>query len=160
MVALAPGTNGTLKSTSYEAALLEAAQLLELAEEGSVTPTTVNFTDVSLNNAAKTADITINLPVTLALSTTDGSIAITGDSYVTPTFANGGGDIKSTTLPAAVLELAQYLQALEVSTSGAPNNVNIVFNTEQKYAAITASLPAVKSIGSDGKIRVTVTPYL
>lgn len=160
MVNLAPGTNGTLKSTSYEAAFLEAAQILELTEEGSTTPTTVNFTAVDLNNAQKTADITINLPVTFAISSTDGSVKIAGAAYVTPVFANGGGDIKSDTLPEAVLELAQYLQNLEIATSGAANNVNITYNTESRFAAITASLPVVKSISADGSIKVVATPYL
>lgn len=160
MVAFAPGTNGTLKSTSYEAALLEAAQLLELAEEGSTSPTTVNFTDVSFSNATKVAAITINLPVTLAISSTDGSVKISADSYVTPTFANGGGSLKSDTLPEAVLELAQFLQSLEIATSGAANNVDIIYNTEQRYAAITASLPVVKSINNDGSIKTLASSYL
>ncbi|MHC5737468.1 hypothetical protein [Nostoc sp.] len=160
MTTFAPGTNGTLKSTSYEAAFLEAAQILELAEEGSLTPTTVNFTDVSFNNAQKTADITINLPVTLAISSTDGSVRISGDAYVTPTFANGGGSVKSDTLPEAVLEIAQFLQSLEIATSDAANNVNVTYNSEQRFAAITASLPAVKSVSADGSIKITVTPYL
>lgn len=160
MVTFAPGTGGTLNSTSYEAAFLEAAQILELIEEGSTTPTTVNFTSVDFNNAQKTADIIINLPVTFAISSTDGSVTIAGSAYVTPTFANGGGSIKSDTLPEAVLELAQYLQNLEIATSGAANNVNIVYNTEASFAAITASLPVIKSINADGSININVTPYL
>ena len=160
MVAFLPGTNGTLKSTSYEAALLEAAQLLELAEEGSTNPTTVNFTDVSFSNATKIAAITINLPVTLVISSTDGSVKISADAYVTPTFANGGGSLKSDTLPEAVLELAQFLQSLEIATSGAANNVDIIYNTEQRYAAITATLPVAKSINSDGSIKTLASSYL
>jgi hypothetical protein len=82
---------------------------LATAVAAAVAAAAINFTDVAFENGSKTFEITINLPVTFTISSTDGSVRIAGDAYVTPVFANGGGDLKADTLPEAVLELAQYL---------------------------------------------------
>lgn len=155
---LAPG-NGTLKSVSYEAALVEACQLLELAEETSISPDTVDFTDVSHNNTTKTFEISVALPFTVAL-TGAGIPTISATAYIAPIFNNGGADIDATTLPGAVLELAQKIQITERSNSANPNNLNIVYNTDDGVATITASIPCVRSVTATGAILTTATPYL
>jgi hypothetical protein len=153
------GAGGTIKSTSYEAAFVEACQLLELAEEASTTPDSVNFTDVSHDNTAKTFNITCALPFTVAL-TSAGVPTFTPTTYVSPTFANGGGDIDATTLTGAVLQLAQTIQNTERSNASLPNNTNIVYNTDDGIATITASIPCVRSVTAAGAILNTVTTYL
>ena len=154
---LAPG-NGTLKSITYEAALIEAAQLLELAEESSAFPTNVDFTDVAHNNAAKTTILTCSLPIAVVM--TSGKPTFGATNHVSPTFNNGGADIESTSLCGAVLELAQKIQAQEKTNTANPNNINIQYDTDPGTASISATFSSVKTVTAAGAILHVVTPYL
>ncbi|MEA5515532.1 hypothetical protein [Nodularia sp. UHCC 0506] len=152
-----PGT-GTLKSVSVEAAFVEAAQLLELAEEAAPIATDVNFTDVSHDNTAKTFDIAASIPVDVTISPS-GQPTFSATAYVSPAFTTGG-DINATSLPSAVLELAHLLQDAERASETNPNNINIQYDTDAGTASITASIPCVRSVEASGKVLTTVTPYL
>jgi hypothetical protein len=154
---LVPGT-GTLKSVTYEVALIEAAQLLELAEESSPFPGNVDFTDVTHNNAAKTTTVTCSLPIAVTMAAGKPTFATT--NHVAPTFTNGGEDIESTSLCGAVLELAQKIQAEEKTNTANPNRINIQYDTDPGTASISATFSSVKTVTTTGAILHTVTPYL
>lgn len=154
---LVPGT-GTIKSVTYEAALMEAAQLLELAEESSSFPTNVDFTDITHNNAAKTTTLTCSLPIAVVM--TGGQPTFGATNHVNPTFSNGGEDIESTSLCGAVLELAQKIQAQEKTNTANPNNINIQYDTDAGTASISATFSSVKTVTTTGAILHTVSPYL
>jgi hypothetical protein len=152
-----PG-NGTLKSTSVEAALAEAMQLLELAEEASATPNEINFTDVSHNNASKVLNLTCNMPFELTTDV-DGGSKINAVNYVSFPFV-GGGDLKATTLPTAVLELAQKVQIKERSSTANRNLINLTYVTDTGVCSIIAAFDAVRSVSATGSIDTVAKPYL
>lgn len=79
MSVFTPGTGGTLKSTDLPGALLETAQLTQIAEQGMSTPK--NNVSVSLNSEGTVATITAQLPVTTTVST-DGSIKVVATDYI------------------------------------------------------------------------------
>lgn len=73
-----------------------------------------------------------------------------------------GGDLKSTTLEAAFVELAQLLQAAEIgNTETDPEtNVTLSYDTEAGTAAISASMPITVAVDATGKAVITATPYI
>lgn len=78
-------------------------------------------------------------------------------------FAPGtGGDLKSTTVPAALLEMAGLAQSEELAIAAdvRPDNVSITYDAETQVATITATVPATFAVDSTGKIVLTATDYL
>lgn len=74
------------------------------------------------------------------------------------------GDIKSTTLEAGALEVAQKLQAAEQSmvvAEGAtrPDNVSISFSTDSNTVSVSFTLPITTVIDGTGKLEISVVPY-
>lgn len=147
----------TLKSISWEAALLEAATQLEEAISSSTNATEINFVGTVFNDAANTVSITANLPIEFN-RTEDGTIAVNATSFVTASFTNGG-DVKSATLPSALLEIAQTIKNLEENYSVA-SRVELTYNSSRKFVAITATLPVIRKVATDGSINIFVSPYL
>lgn len=162
MAALIPGTNGTLKSTTYEAALLEAIILLEIAILAASNAADINFAGATFDDAAGTVVIAANLPVEFLFDNTNGSVKIQATNFVPgSTFsAAADGDIHGESLPEAVLQIAQTLQTKELNSTDTVNRVDITYNSERKFAAVTATLPVFRSILADGSLSITVTPYL
>jgi hypothetical protein len=168
MATFAPGTGGTAASTSWEAVSIELAELLQGYEEAANASLTnpINLVAVNYDSGApKTAQIQINMPITLAIGT-DGAPKYVASPFVSPSpaFANGGGDLKSTNLEAAVFEAFSKLQALEktvpaIGVSAPANNVGITVNTETLTASIVANLPIEFSIVA-GKPTVNAVAYL
>jgi hypothetical protein len=72
------------------------------------------------------------------------------------------GEIKSTDKPSALLELAQLVQAAEltVPVETRPNNVTITIDGEASIATVTATLPVTFTTDSTGKIVVEATDYI
>jgi len=158
MTIFVPG-NGTLKSVTLEAAFVEACQRLELAEEASADPGANNFTAVDPDNVTGQFTVQCNLRISVVPDNT-GKPVITATEYIQPIFANGGGDLKSTTLQGGVLELAQKIQNLESSSNPAVNNLQVTYNTEAGLAVITATIPYTVDVTPTGSIEYVVTPYL
>lgn len=70
-------------------------------------------------------------------------------------------DIKSTTLPAALLEIAQKLQIAEQNAVPEKTNVSVSMNGEGTTVTVTASLPIdVVPSPTTGKLEVTATDYV
>lgn len=163
------GTSGTLKSTQLPAALFEVCRALDAAENTrnganpGLTPrrnisTTVSF-DTGLISIAAT------IPVTPSIGA-GGLIQLTASDYLgSPysTFANGGGDLTSDTLPEALLEVANLLAAAEKAVTPAenqPNNVQISFDLETGSATISANMPFTTTAADNGDVTVHAIDYL
>lgn len=72
-----------IKSTTKENGLLEAAQLLQAAEQAYVPPqgaTAPNRVQVAVNTDAKTVTVTATLPITFTSDST-GKMVIAADTY-------------------------------------------------------------------------------
>ncbi|WP_088242337.1 hypothetical protein [Calothrix rhizosoleniae] len=156
MTAFNPGTDGTLISTTYEAAFIEAAQRLQDAEAG----TDVDNISVNYFTGDNTVQVNGTFPMTQSVGT-NGQPSFGTTEFVTTTFANGGGDLKSTNLPNAVLELAQQLQIKEKAQTGAEDKVQVTYTTETGLIAIAAELNVAYSVNqTDGSTKITTSTYL
>lgn len=73
-----------------------------------------------------------------------------------------GTDIKSTTKPAGLLELAHLLQAdeLAVPAETRPDNISITYDAEAGTASVTATLPITFTLDANGKPVATAVDYL
>lgn len=73
-----------------------------------------------------------------------------------------GGDLKSVTIEAAFVELAQLLQAEELANTevDAESFVTLSYDSEAGTASITANMPITIAVDATGKAVVTVTPYI
>jgi hypothetical protein len=150
-----PGTSGTLKSTQVPAAFFEVCRALDAAENTrnganpGLPPRRNLSTTVSFDTG--TIAVAATIPVTTNIQS-NGSIDIVASDYLGSTysvFANGGGDLKSDTLPEALLEMASILAAAEKSVTPAenqPNNVQIQFDIETGSATISAKVKADKKL--------------
>lgn len=164
-----PGTSGTLKSTQVPQAFFEICRALDAAENtrNGANPglpprrnlsTTVSF-DTGTVAVAATIPITTNIQ-------TNGSIDIVASDYLGSTysvFTNGGGDLKSDTLPEALLEMASILAAAEKAVTPAenqPNNVQIQFDIETGSATISANLPFNTVAATNGDVTIHAIDYL
>ncbi len=154
MAVLNPGTDGTLTSTTYEGAFVEACQLLQNAESDTDNIAVNYFT------GDNTVQIAGTFPMVQSVDT-NGKPIFSTTEFVTFTFANGGGDVKSTNLPNAVLELAQQLQVKEKSEADSSNNVQITYDTETEIITIAAELGVAFSVNStDGSTKILTSAYL
>ena len=164
-----PGTGGTLVSTTLPSAFFELCRVLNAAEN-------------SRNGANPGLPAKQNLSVTISLDT--GTVAVAGTFAITqvinasgvPTivasdylgssysaFVDGGGDLNSTTLPAAMLELGGLLAAAEkavLPTQDQPNNVQVLYDLEAGNATISANLPFTTLAASSGNVEIQAIDYL
>ncbi|WP_017652140.1 hypothetical protein [Fortiea contorta] len=169
MSTFAPGTSGTLKSTQIPAAFFEVCRALDAAENlrnGSnpgLPPKRNLSTTISFDTG--TVAIAATLPVTTTIQTS-GSIDIVASDYLGSTysaFVNGGGSLKSDTLPEALLEIASILAAAEKAVTPAenqPNNVQIQFDIETGSATISANLPFTTLAAANGDVTIHAIDYL
>jgi hypothetical protein len=72
------------------------------------------------------------------------------------------GEIKSVDKPSALLELAQMVQAAEltVPVETRPNNVTITIDGEASTATVTATLPVAFTTDSTGKLVIDAIDYI
>lgn len=170
MSTFAPGTSGSLKSTTLAGAVFETARLLDAAESArnAANPTLTpkqNIT-VTADFATRVVAIAATLPIATTLDSTGKAVVdatdYLGSSY--STFAPGtSGDLKSTDAPSAMLEIALKLAAAEKAVSPVddqPNNIQVELSTETGTATITANLPITVAVDSAGAILLTAVDYL
>ncbi|MDJ0737079.1 MAG: hypothetical protein QNJ47_23925 [Nostocaceae cyanobacterium] len=158
MTTFNPGTGGTLNSTTVEAAFMEACQLLQ-NEERAIEELTNNIA-VNYFTGDNVVQVSGTFPLVQSVDVTTGKSSFSTSEFITTTFANGGGDLKSTNLPNAVLELALTLQVLEKTQADAPNNVQITYDTEAELITIAAENPIEFSLNTDGSAKISAIPYL
>ncbi|MGL5794977.1 MAG: hypothetical protein ACRC06_11320, partial [Waterburya sp.] len=85
------------------------------------------------------------------------------NDYVTSIFSPGG-DVKSTALVSATLELFQRLQALEKANVDpedpeAKNKVQIQYDIDALTGTISAELPIAFAV-TNGAVTISAVPYL
>jgi hypothetical protein len=157
MALFTPGAGGTLKSTIWEGALLEGALTLQNVEALTVNePTPLDNMNVSIDTSDGTASITYNAPLTVSVNPS-GQIVFTGFDYSDTSFAPG--DLNSTNLPAAVLEMFQQISTLEADQN--LDNVQVTYDAELLIATCTATIPVTLSVNpTDGSLKVDAAEYI
>lgn len=103
------------------------------------------FLLIALLNVVATFDLSISLDICMS------------------TFNNGGGSLKATTKPGALLEVAHQLSNAEKTASTADNPVNnltITFDLEANIAALAATLPIAATLNSVGNLVIAASDYL
>lgn len=159
MANFTPGT-GTIQASTLEGAALVACQLLQELEEAE--PTNPNNIAVNYFTGDKVVQVQWVTPITTSLSA-DGKLLVSGDNYVTSIFA-AGGDVKSTALVSATLELFQRLQALERTNVDpedpeAKNKVQIQYDIDALTGTVNAELPIAFS-ADEGVVVINAVSYL
>lgn len=71
-----------------------------------------------------------------------------------------GGDLKSVTPEAAILELAQIIQAAEIAATETIDNISLTVNTDAETASIAVTLPVTVTTDATGKLVIAAVPYL
>ena len=165
MTPITPGTNGTLKSTTAENALIELVTILKNGQANTtVNPNKRNYVTLDFNVNTGSVAISFSIP-SVSMITATGSIEITANEYLTNLGFNGGtgGTFKSSTAAQSLIEIASYLQEKESdSTSNITDNnyTNFNYDGDKSVFSGSAPIPFDVSIGSDGKPIINVVEYL
>lgn len=169
MSLFAPGTNGTLKSTTQPAALFELARALDAAENRrngdnpGLAPKRNTATTVSFDTG--TIAIAVAIPMSPSLDAA-GVIQLTPSDYLGAPysdFLNGGGELYSTNLIAAFAEMSQTLAAHEKAITPVddqPNNIQVEADFETGLLTISANLPFTSSVSTGGDVVIHAVDYL
>lgn len=165
MAAIAPGSGGSLKSTTAESALVESILFLKQCERDSAkNPNGTQAVNYAITDSGQTFSGDFSISATQTLTGT-GSLAIAANPYLTSTgfTAGSGGTFKSTTIESTVLEVLMYLQFLEADATKNTNGRNFVtgtYNSDTRIYRGTFSLPVAVAIGPNGEAIVTANEYL
>ena len=72
-----------------------------------------------------------------------------------------GSDLKSITLPAAFLEVAQKAQVAEQGLATPKNNVSVSINADGNVATVTAQIPiSMIPSATTGQLEITAIDYI
>jgi hypothetical protein len=161
-----PGT-GTLKSTTVEGALIEAAVMLQIAEEAAqiIDPTIPDTIAVNYFTGDKTVTLDIGLLPVTAVNTAAG-VSYKGANYFNavpaPAFSNTGSDLLATTLVGAVTELALKLEAAELAqpVEDGKNLSTSSINTSTNIFSFAAELDVTMTQTATGATQFVPVAYL
>ena len=126
-----PGTGGDLSATTLEAAIMETASLVDASERSQINAE--DFT-AALTLSVSVDDQSVSINYTPPISNTveaDGTVKIAATDYLSAAVNNGGGDMKSSTLAAGLLELIQLAANAESGTDD--NNASVSFDLENNF---------------------------
>ena len=162
-----PGTGGTLKSTKLVSAFVEAVTLLANAENAVLEAVRPANVAIAADLRAKTTEITLALPITVAMGT-NGQPVIAAFDYLTPlavsggssTFVDGGSELNSANLVAVVWELANKVSLLDSTLTDGTNRVTIAMDLDGGLANITANFETLVTIDSTGKPVIDEVDYV
>jgi len=147
---------GDLGATTMENAFVELVLRSEIKDLALTTPTG-NITD---DLSAGGTTITLNATIPVVASLVSGKYTLTATDFLSEVFDPGtSGTLVSVTYPAAILELAQKLQALEIAQN--QNILNVVFNADAQTVTCTGTFAMTRTIvDADGSQKFIATPYL
>jgi len=147
---------GDLGSATLENALLEAVLRAQVFDLALATPTG-NVTD---DLAAGGTTMTINATIPVAASLVGGKITLTATDFLSEVFDPGtSGTLSSTTYPAAILELAQLIQAKELAQN--KTVLNSVYNADAQTVTVSGTFAITRTIlAADGSQKLLATEYL
>lgn len=164
-----PGTGGTLKSTDLPGAFFELARFLDACESArnganpGITPKQ-NIT-VSVDFGTKTAVVAAAIPAAFTIDTA-GKLVTDASDYlgtIYSEFKPGGGSLKSTDAPSALVEMAGLLAAAEKAVTPVddqPNNIQLVIDQETGAITVSATLPITTSTTAGGDVVIAAVDYL
>jgi hypothetical protein len=161
---------GTLKSTQIPAAFFELCRELDAAEQNrnganpGIAPRRNLSTTVSFDTG--TIAVAATIPVIVSVAA-DGSIGLAAQDYLGATYSTfdpgTGGDLTSTTVMAAFLEMSSLLAAAEKEVTpidAQPNNIQISFDLEAGNATVSANLPFTTLGATNGDVTIHAIDYL
>jgi hypothetical protein len=152
-------TGSDLKSTNLAAAFVEAATRLQSAELAIAADLRPNNVQVSQDLEALTATISATLPVTVTLNAT-GQPTLQASAYIIAPFIPGTSDLKSDTLPEALLEVAYLVEAAELALPEATRPNNLSISIADNIASISMTAPIAFALNTTGQTVISVTDYL
>ncbi|MBW4535516.1 MAG: hypothetical protein KME09_16390 [Pleurocapsa minor HA4230-MV1] len=156
MTVFTPGT-GTIQASTYEAAALVAAQMLQDLEGTDVNNIAVNY--FTGDNVVQ-----IQWAAPIATSLVAGKLEIASVDYITYGGFVSGNSLSATGLPAALLEIFQNLQELEKvqqdpENPDVLNRVQISIDLDALTATVNAELP-ISFTASNGAVQISAVAYL
>jgi hypothetical protein len=163
-----PGTSGSLKAVTLPSAMFEVARLLDSAENTrnganpGLPPKRNLATTVSFDTG--TIAVAATIPFVASLDSAGQTVLAPTDYLAAPysTFVPGGGDLKSTNVIAAFVELAQLMAAAEKAVTPVedqPNNVQISTDFETQAITVSCNMPFTTATEADGDVVIRATDY-
>lgn len=164
-----PGSAGTLKSVQLPAAFFEMCRALDAAEQDrnganpGLPPRRNLSTTISFDTGTIAVAATIPVQVSVA---SNGSISVVAQDYLGATytvFDPSDGQLTSTNLITAFLELSNLLAAAEKAITpveNQPNNIQIAFDLEQSSATVSANMPFTTIAATNGDVTIHAIDYL
>jgi hypothetical protein len=148
-------TGSTLSSSSYEAALVEAAQLYRnyISAEGA------GFVRLDISEFATVVTLTLSLPVSVSLDS-DGRISFLPVDESIPTFSwVPGSEASAVSLPAQILALSAKINTGKPLSSGS-DHLTLSIDTDQKKANISATFDLEDAEGGSSPLSFNVREYV
>jgi hypothetical protein len=152
-------TGSDLKSTHRAAALVELISRAQLAEEAIPEATRPNNVQVSYDLESKLVSASATLPVTTSIGATGTPQLIAGPYMVAP-FIPGASDLKSDTLPEAILEMAYRVEESEALMPEATRQNFVSVSIADGIASIAFSGPVTFATNATGETVIATVDYL
>lgn len=152
-------TGSDLKSTHLAAAFVEIATKLQSAELALPAETRPNNVQISLDLEALTVTVDAALPVSVSLNST-GQPIVNASAYIVAPFVPGTSDLKSDSLPEAVLEMAYLLENAELAVPEATRPNNITISIADGVATIAMTSPVTFTQNTSGQTVIAAVDYL
>jgi len=157
MAVLNPG-NSTVRSTTYEGALLE----LVMKYRTNRKPTPSSTITVNVSNNAENVFVTALMPISLVVTdtgtVTTSVIDETSDDFDwTP---DATSDIKAATLPAQIFALASKVQLATPVTTDNIDRVTLNLNTDSKIATLNLNFILTQDPNGTSPLALDVAPYV
>ena len=166
MGSVAPGTNGTLKSTTIENILYEALSIASNWENDLVkNPTGEKKISLSLDMAAKRATASFSQKVNREKTSTGSTAFPVQTQLVSSGYAAGTGSaIISTNIYAAIVEICEEIQRRDADNLKNPQGLNTVtsLSYDSEALAVSGSISLVVDFAIDatGNIVSRARTYL
>ena len=165
MASLITDTTATLKSTTYEGALLELMSLIKISES-DLTKNPQNLDNISftIDYDQRTFSGEFSFPVTVSIAD-NGALITTAANYLSSAYSSGAANntLKSKNAIAAAMELIQAIQLIESNIGKNPQGLNKVsgkIDNEALTFAGTITLDILLSLNADGSVKISAKEYL
>lgn len=159
MTVFAPGSGGSLKSTTVEAAFLELVVRASSATRLTTAPEDAQIAyqfDSATNAITGTMTIPIESSLTGGLITTNPVPFVDETGYMTGT----GGDLASSGLIDNLVELAYRVNEIPAINPEAIGGLDLSVDLDAKRVAASFTCPVTISVDSAGKPIFTAVDYL
>lgn len=159
MTVFAPGSGGSLKSTTVEAAFLELVVRAANAPRLTTAPEDAQIA-YQLDSAASAITGTMTIPIETSLTggliTTNPVPFVDETGYMTGT----GGDLASSGLIDNLVELAYKVNEIPAKPENEIGGLDLSADLDAKRVSATFTCPVTISVDSAGKPILTAVDYL